>query len=68
MMYKWLPKIENSNIPPHAHTMIGVGAVVVNDKSQVLVISEKYPVLNKKYWKLPGGYVEPGEVTHQLRN
>ncbi|KAG5866329.1 hypothetical protein JTB14_022043 [Gonioctena quinquepunctata] len=34
MMYLWLPKNEICNIPQYAHTMMGVGAVVVNDKSQ----------------------------------
>ncbi|XP_044272523.1 nudix hydrolase 2 isoform X2 [Tribolium madens] len=59
MMYLWLPVNELCNIPPYAHTMIGVGAVVVNDKSEILVVSEKY--YEVPHWKLPGGYVEPGE-------
>lgn len=59
MMYLWLPKEENSNIPPYAHTMLGVGAVVINDKHEILVVSEKY--WKVPHWKLPGGYVEPGE-------
>ncbi|XP_068915223.1 uncharacterized protein [Tenebrio molitor] len=59
MMYLWLPTTENCNIPPYAHTMIGVGAVVVNDKAEILVVSEKY--YQVPHWKLPGGYVEPGE-------
>ncbi|KAJ8939839.1 hypothetical protein NQ314_010968 [Rhamnusium bicolor] len=61
MMYLWLPKEEHCNIPQYAHTMIGVGAVVVNDKSQVLVVTERYSVINKPFWKLPGGYVESNE-------
>ncbi|KAG5870511.1 hypothetical protein JTB14_004003 [Gonioctena quinquepunctata] len=61
MMYLWLPKNEICNIPQYAHTMMGVGAVVVNDKSQVLVVREKYSVIDRPFWKLPGGYVEPGE-------
>lgn len=48
------------NIPPYAHTMIGVGAVVVNDKSEILVVREKY--YTYPHWKLPGGYVEPGKL------
>lgn len=60
MMYLWLPHTENCNIPHYAHTMIGVGAVVVNDKNPVLVIQEKYKLLGRTFWKLPGGYVEPG--------
>lgn len=57
-MYKWLLENETCNIPQYAHTMIGVGAVVVNNKKQVLVVKEKY--FHLPHWKLPGGYVEPG--------
>lgn len=60
MMYRWLPSHETPNIPPFAHTMVGVGALVVNDKHQILVVSEKNALI-KGSWKLPGGYVEPGE-------
>jgi len=58
MMYKWLPN-EEDNIPSYSHTMIGVGAVVVNDKSEILVVREKS--WKHPHWKLPGGYAEPGE-------
>ncbi|XP_031352463.1 nudix hydrolase 10 isoform X2 [Photinus pyralis] len=58
MMFRWLPKEEN-NVPSYAHTMVGVGAVVVNDKSELLVVRERYGFTN--WWKLPGGYVEPAE-------
>lgn len=57
-MYKWLPKDETSNIPSYAHTMIGVGGLVINDKSEVLVVNEKH--LEHPHWKLPGGSVDPG--------
>lgn len=66
MMYLWLPITENCNIPVYAHTMVGVGAVVVNNKNQVLVVQEKYSVLGRPFWKLPGGYVEPGTSNVQL--
>ncbi|PSN46311.1 Nudix hydrolase 8 [Blattella germanica] len=59
VMYRWLPREEVCNIPPYAHTMIGVGAVVVNDNNEILVVKEKYFMI--PHWKLPGGYVEPGE-------
>lgn len=58
MMYKWLPVDSEPNLPPVCHTNLGVGALVLNDKNQLLAISEKnydYP-----HWKLPGGYVERG--------
>lgn len=60
MMYLWLSSAENNNIPSYAHTMIGVGAVVVNNQDQVLVVKEKYQFYNRPLWKLPGGHVEPG--------
>ncbi|XP_050300711.1 uncharacterized protein LOC126739189 [Anthonomus grandis grandis] len=60
MLYMWLPTDESDNVPHYAHTLLGVGAVVVNEKNQVLVIKEKY-FYRVPMWKLPGGYVEPGE-------
>lgn len=60
MLYFWLPSNESHNIPHYAHTMVGVGAVVVNDRNQLLVVQEKY-FYKIPRWKLPGGYVEPGE-------
>ena len=35
MMYKWLPTDETVNIPPYAHTMLGVGALVINKNNEV---------------------------------
>lgn len=58
MMYNWLPKDEEVNIPPFAHTMIGVGAIVVNGRDQILAVSEKNSLIPNS-WKLPGGYAEP---------
>jgi ADP-ribose pyrophosphatase YjhB (NUDIX family) len=64
MMYRWLPTAEECNIPPFAHTMIGVGAVVMNDAQEILVVKEKYSVI--PHWKLPGGYIEPGKSPRDL--
>lgn len=62
MLYKWLPALELSNIPPYAHTMLGVGALVVNEETQqLLIVQEKYFIGQEPMWKLPGGYVEPGK-------
>lgn len=61
MMTKWLPVNLTANLPVYAHTMIGVGGLVVNDKKQILTITEKNPVI-KGAWKLPGGYVEPSRI------
>lgn len=61
MMYKWLPLNLSANIPVYAHTMIGVGGLVVNDKKQILTIKENNAIV-KGAWKLPGGYVEPSKT------
>ncbi|KAG5670531.1 hypothetical protein PVAND_000789 [Polypedilum vanderplanki] len=60
MMYRWLPKDEVMAVPPFAHTMVGVGALVINDKNQVLVVSERNALIPNS-WKLPGGYCEMRE-------
>ncbi|GLG95265.1 Putative nudix hydrolase fgf-2, partial [Gryllus bimaculatus] len=59
VMYKWLPENEECNIPSYCHTMVGVGSVVINSDDEILVIQERFST--KQQWKLPGGYVEPGE-------
>lgn len=59
MMVRWLPTAESSNIPDYSHTMVGVGGLVINDKNQVLSITEKQAIIAGS-WKLPGGYVEQG--------
>ncbi|XP_011494321.1 PREDICTED: nucleoside diphosphate-linked moiety X motif 6 [Ceratosolen solmsi marchali] len=58
MLYRWLSNIEMSNVPPYAHTNIGVGAVVLNDKTkEILVVKDKHGISTSN-WKLPGGYIE----------
>lgn len=59
-MCKWLPQNEIEGFPPYAHTMIGVGALVVNSNNEILVVCEKHSLIPNS-WKLPGGYVEPFE-------
>ncbi|XP_045771623.1 nudix hydrolase 8-like [Maniola jurtina] len=59
MMYKWLPKNREANLPPACHTNLGVGGLVFNDDSEILVVTEKH--FEYAHWKLPGGYVERGE-------
>lgn len=58
-LYLWLPEKENCKIPHYAHNMVGAGAVVINDENKVLVVRERYRSV--PFWKLPGGYVNPGE-------
>lgn len=60
MMFKWLPNDSSANIPPYAHTMIGVGGIVINDQQQILTVSEKNSIVPGS-WKLPGGYVDPSK-------
>lgn len=59
VLCRWLPKDKPKTIPPYAHTMVGVGGIVVNSKNELLTVYQSYG----KYetWKLPGGYVEPRE-------
>ncbi|CAM1154460.1 Uncharacterised protein g11239 [Pycnogonum litorale] len=58
-MVKWLPETYNT-IPPYPHTFIGIGAIVVNEKNEILVIKQKYHQV-RIIWKFPGGYIEKGE-------
>ena len=56
---KWLPKEEPCNVPSYAHTLVGVGGMVVTEDNKVLVVEERFATA--AHWKLPGGYVDPGE-------
>ncbi|XP_017074414.1 nudix hydrolase 8 [Drosophila eugracilis] len=60
VMYRWLPEDESNNLPNFAHTLMGVGGLVINDKNEVLVVSDRFAMIPNS-WKLPGGYVEPRE-------
>ncbi|XP_065351069.1 uncharacterized protein LOC135946685 isoform X2 [Cloeon dipterum] len=59
MMCRWLPKKEPCNIPTYAHTMVGVGGLVVDSKNRLLVVKERF--WKTPTWKLPGGFLESGE-------
>ena len=48
---------ENAIIPTAANHTLGVGAVVINDKNEILVIKEKISNLG---YKLPGGHIDNG--------
>jgi 8-oxo-dGTP diphosphatase len=50
---------ENAIIPTAANHTLGVGAVVINDKNEILVIKEKVSNLG---YKLPGGHIDNGEM------
>jgi 8-oxo-dGTP diphosphatase len=50
---------KNAIIPTAANHTLGVGAVVINDKNEILVIKEKVSNLG---YKLPGGHIDNGEM------
>lgn len=49
----------NTTIPTAANYTLGVGAVVINDKNELLVVREKVFDLG---FKLPGGHIDDGEL------
>merc|ERR1711997_735251 len=61
VMLKWISETENCQVPNYAHHTVGVGGFVVNEKDELLVIEERFRFQDKPHWKLPGGYVDPGE-------
>jgi len=58
-MLCWLDPTQECKIPNYAHTLMGVGGMVVNQKDEILAIGEK--MRPDDHWKLPGGHVDPGE-------
>ena len=58
-----LQLVPGSYIPPYATHYIGAGAVVINEREEILVVVERYrmgPSRGPGY-KLPGGALHPGE-------
>jgi len=53
---------ENAIIPTAANHTLGVGAVVINEKNELLVIKEK---IYSKVFKLPGGHIDNKEMISQ---
>jgi 8-oxo-dGTP diphosphatase len=51
--------IEDAIIPTAANHTLGVGAVVINEQNQLLVIKERISTLG---YKLPGGHIDNGEM------
>ncbi|THF95386.1 hypothetical protein TEA_003314 [Camellia sinensis var. sinensis] len=61
MLVKWISKTEDT-LPANASHRIAIGAFVMNDMGEVLVVQEK----NGKFkgtgvWKFPTGFVDQGE-------
>ena len=51
--------IPNAIIPTSANHTLGVGAVVINENEELLVIKEKISTIG---YKLPGGHIDNGEM------
>lgn len=51
--------IPNAIIPTASNHTLGVGAVVINEKNELLVIKEK---VSNVGFKLPGGHIDNGEM------
>jgi hypothetical protein len=41
MLTRWLPEDEENKLPPNASHQVGVGAFVLNERREVLVVQEK---------------------------
>lgn len=50
---------ENAIVPTAANHTLGVGAVVINENNELLVIKEKVSTIG---FKLPGGHIDNGEM------
>ncbi|KAH9402741.1 hypothetical protein TYRP_015493 [Tyrophagus putrescentiae] len=59
------PLSPTSNIPKYAFTNIGVGALVVDEPRQRVLVVKERRTRFKKMWKFPGGYVEQGEELNE---
>lgn len=61
MLVKWLPETEDK-IPANASHRVGIGAFVLNDTGEVLVVQEKNGIFKGSgVWKLPTGVVDEAE-------
>lgn len=58
MVHRLVP---DAFVPMHATHYIGVGGVVINDRSELLVVCERHRRTAQPYYKLPGGALLPGE-------
>jgi ADP-ribose pyrophosphatase YjhB (NUDIX family) len=62
LLTRWLPQTENK-LPPGASHQVGVGAFVLNEHRQILMVQEKTGPAGggRQIWKLPTGLVQTGE-------
>ncbi|CAI0432122.1 unnamed protein product [Linum tenue] len=62
MLVCWLPEDEPDTLPVNATHRVGIGALVLNENKEVLVVMEKNGAFKGTgYWKLPTGVVDEGE-------
>jgi ADP-ribose pyrophosphatase YjhB (NUDIX family) len=59
----WLKQDIENKIPEYATHQVGVGAIVVNSKSEVLCVRELRK--NFRKWKIPGGLADLGEQLNE---
>ncbi|KAK4846649.1 hypothetical protein QYF36_020278 [Acer negundo] len=61
MLVKWIPETSDT-LPVNASHRVGIGAFVMNDKGEVLVVQERNGRFKgTNLWKLPTGTVDKGE-------
>ncbi|CAM9201160.1 unnamed protein product [Ectocarpus sp. 12 AP-2014] len=61
MLNMWLPSTANQ-LPANASHQVGVGALVLNEDGDVLVVREKNgPLRGTGIWKFPTGLIDAGE-------
>ncbi|XP_009799728.1 nudix hydrolase 10-like isoform X3 [Nicotiana sylvestris] len=61
MLVYWIPEIPHT-IPANASHRVGIGALVMNDNGEVLVVQEKNGAFKGTgVWKMPTGVVDEGE-------
>ncbi|KAB1215099.1 Nudix hydrolase 10 [Morella rubra] len=61
MLVYWIPKT-TSTIPANASHRVNIGAIVLNDKRELLVVQEKSGIFKGTgVWKIPTGTVDVGE-------
>ncbi|KAK9267823.1 hypothetical protein L1049_010259 [Liquidambar formosana] len=61
MLVYWIPESANT-LPANATHRVGIGAVVMNEKREVLVVQEKSGLFRGTgVWKFPTGVVDEGE-------
>ena len=62
MLNRWLPEDEPNLMPPGASHQVGIGAVVLNSRGELLVVQERHgPLRGMGVWKVPTGLIHVGE-------